>query len=192
MTQRSIQAGKTPTVVIRAGSDIRVEGWDADTVQAVSGGKWGLKAEWDGARVSVEAGGEVEVRVPFGSVVDVSAGRDVRVERVQTLARASAGRDLHLDCQTVAGSDVKFEAGRHVRFYVHEGNPARFTIRDLGGEWEATFGDGTTAIRLNAGGDVTLVADREPDHVSEVFGRIERPGPEGEPRPLEGEVAAEH
>lgn len=174
MTQRSILAGTTPTVIIRAGSDIRVVGWDGDTIQAVSSGKWGLKAERDGARVNVEAGGEVEVRVPFGSAVDVSAGRDVRVEQVHTVARASAGRDLHLDCQSVQGSDVKFEAGRHVRFYVHEGISARFAIHDLGGEWEATFGEGRTAIRLNAGGDVTLVADREPDQVSEVFGRIER------------------
>jgi hypothetical protein len=34
MTQRSIQAGKTPTVIVRAGMDVQVEGWDDERVLA--------------------------------------------------------------------------------------------------------------------------------------------------------------
>ena len=45
MTQRSMLAGQTPTVVIRAGGSVTVEGWDSDRVQADTDSRWGLQIE---------------------------------------------------------------------------------------------------------------------------------------------------
>src|SRR5438093_13052375 len=43
MTQRSIVTGLTPTIIIRAGADIMVEGRDGDRVLAETPGRSGLK-----------------------------------------------------------------------------------------------------------------------------------------------------
>src|SRR5574342_588964 len=44
MTQRSIPAGLTPTIVIRGGS-VAVEGWDSDRIQANNDDRWGVQLE---------------------------------------------------------------------------------------------------------------------------------------------------
>jgi hypothetical protein len=227
MTQRSIQAGQTPTVIVRAGADVRIEGWDDDRVLADTESRWGLKVERRSeseigrvrARVGertlfdvpidvagltkknvraevteVEIGGSGQVRVPLGSRVKVYAGksvevrsiqgsvavyagRDVRVGDVHTLAHVSAGGAVDLECETVEGDDVKIEAGRDVRCHIRGLADARFMINDLGDYWEGVVGDGRVKIRLKAGGDVTLVTDREvvaqPPHY--ILGNIQRP-----------------
>jgi hypothetical protein len=50
-------------------------------------------------------------------------------------------------------------------------------IDDLGGYWEGIIGEGRTKIRLKAGGDVTLVTDRDMTSrsPSDVLGNVERP-----------------
>jgi hypothetical protein len=45
MTHRSILAGQTPTVVVRANGTVAVEGWDSDRIQAESDSSWGLQIE---------------------------------------------------------------------------------------------------------------------------------------------------
>jgi hypothetical protein len=183
MTQRSILAGESPIVTVRGGGDVHIEGWTDDRVQAASNDKKGLKVERHHHRVEITAGGSLDVKVPLASVVDVSAQHNVDIHGVRSLARATAGNDMHIDCEAVEGSDSKFEAGGDVRFYVHDLSNAKLVINDLGGQWEVSFGDERTTIQLKAGGDVTLVSNQKPDKVSEVFGQIETPVAAAEPNP---------
>ncbi len=229
MTQRSIQAGATPTVIVKAGMNVQVEGWDEERVLASTEHKWGLKVERRsesalghvrarakvGDRVlfdvstdllkrkkqdepddaiQVHVGGDAVVRVPYGSTVKVYAGRsvevrdirgsvtayagrDVLLRNVRTLVHVSAGRAMDLECETLAGENVKFSAGRDLRFYVRDLDNATIRVDDLGGDWEGVIGDGRRQIRLKAGGDVIVVTDRPikgqpPD---EPLGHIEPP-----------------
>jgi hypothetical protein len=227
MTQRSIYAGVTPTVIIKSGAAVTVEGWDSDQVQADTQGRRGLKvgsrAEAEIARaraavgdrvlfdlrlklpgdkpkteaaegIEVQIGGEGTVRVPRGSRVKVYAGKgaqvseiqgtvavyaggDVRVRDIRTLAHVSSGGAIDLECETVAGDEVKLEAGRDLRCYVRGLTSARVIVNDLGGLWEGQIGSGDVIVRLKAGGDVTLVTDQEvealpPDYI---LGQIEKP-----------------
>jgi hypothetical protein len=227
MTQRSIQAGKTPTVIIRVGADAQIEGWDDDRILASTESRWGLKVERRSeseigrvrARVgdrtlfdipvdisgpmkkkvptqvtTVEIGASGQVYVPRGSNLKVYAGKDitmhdiqgdvsiyaggnVHVRNIHTLVHASAGGAMDLECETVVGDEVKFAAGRDLRFHVRDLTHARVMINDLGGYWEGVIGDGGREIRLKAGGDVTLVTTQEVQSQppSYILGNIERP-----------------
>ncbi len=227
MTLRSIVAGQSPRVIIRANGDVTVQGMESDRVQASTNSRWGLKverrSETEFARVrakmgehmlfdihldmknplkagvrrevvEVQIGGDGEVRVPLGSnvkvyagksievrdlrgTVAVYAGREARIRNVRTLVHASAGHDMELECDTLAGDDVKLTAGRDIRLYVRDLTDARVMVNDLGGYWEGIIGKGKITIRLNAGGDVTLVTDQKvkarPPHY--LLGKIEKP-----------------
>ncbi len=230
MTQRSIQAGPTPTVIVKAAGNVQVQGWDDERVLASTEHKWGLKIERGsesavghvrarakvGDRVlfdvstdllkrkkmdrpddaiQVRVGGDVVVRVPRNSILQVYAGRgaevrdvggrvavyaarDARLRNVHALVHVSAGRAIDAECETIAGEgDVKFSAGRDLRFYVRDLTDARVMVNDVGGDWEGVIGDGRRKIRLTAGGDVTLVTKQEvkalpPDYL---LGNIELP-----------------
>jgi hypothetical protein len=227
MTQRSIQAGKTPTVIIRAGADIQIEGWDDERILANTQSRWGLKVERRSAseiaRIRARVGdhtlfdvhldaigrGKKKVRaavieatlgssgrvyVPLGSSVKVYAGKSVTIQDIQgdvsiyaggnvrahnihTLVHVSAGGAMDLECDTLVGDEVKFTAGRDLHFHVHELPHAKLMLNDLGGYWQGIIGDGGRKIRLEAGGDVTLVTDqpvkgRPPDNI---LGAIEGP-----------------
>jgi hypothetical protein len=106
-----------------------------------------------------------------------SAGRDLNVQEVQTLVHAAAGGDLSIDCVTLGGDELKFSAGRDLRFHVRDLDDTKVMIREAGTYWEAVLGSGRLKVWLNAGGDVTLVTDREvqaqPPYY--VLGNIERP-----------------
>lgn len=115
MTQRSILSGASPTVIIRAGRDIKVQGWNGDRVESSADGMWGLKVErkdgvievgsgrggsdmrvrQNGDAVEVSAGKDCEVRVPFNSTLKVHAGRDAEIVGVTgSVAVAHVGHDL--------------------------------------------------------------------------------------------------
>jgi hypothetical protein len=231
-------AGQTPTVVIRAGGSVTVEGWDSDRVQAETDSRWGLqlarrkaadsrrerarakigehvlfdisfdnpfnaakhlKKDLHGEVIEVQLGGDGRVRVPFGSDlvvyavhsaevqrlqgrVTATAGDDLSVHEVEVLAHAAAGRDLAVDCATLAGSEFKFGAGRDLRFYVHTLTDAQVTIKDLGSYWEAILGNGRIKVQLTAGGEVTLVTDQEvqAQPPNFILGNIEKPTPAAE------------
>jgi hypothetical protein len=129
-----------------------------------------------GSSVEVYAGKSVEARDIRGSVA-VYAGGDVRLRHIHTLVHVSAGGAMDLDCETIAGDDLKFASGRDLRFYIHDLTDAKIMVDDLGGYWEGIIGAGRRKIRLKAGGDVTLVTDQEvkgqPPHY--VLGKIEKP-----------------
>ena len=231
MTQRSMPAGQTPTIVIR-GNNITVEGWDSDRIQANNDDRWGVEIEkrqvadvgreraraaigdrvlfdisfanpfnpsqrllkdFQGEAIEVRigrgqvrvplnsnvivyAGHDAEVRHVQGRVI-VSGGRDVSVQDVQTLVQAAAGGDLDIDCVTLGGDDFKFSAGRDLRFYVHDLDDAKIMIREAGTYWEAVVGNGQLKVWVKAGGEVTLITDREvqPQPPYYVLGNIERP-----------------
>jgi len=138
------------------------------------------------SNVVVYAGHDAEVRHVQGRVM-VSAGRDVSVQDVQTLVHAAAGGDLSIDCATLGGDDFKFSAGRDLRFYVHDLDDARVMINEAGTYWEGVLGSGQLTVRLKAGGEVTLVTDREvqaqPPYY--VLGNIERPATDTATTPTE-------
>jgi hypothetical protein len=142
----------------------------------------------------VQVGGSGRVQVPLGSSVKVYTGRhlglrevggrvsvfsggDARLRAVGTLAHASTGGLLDVECQAVEGDELKLEAGRDLRVYVRDLPHARLLVNDLGGAWEGRIGGGRVTLRLKAGGDVTLVTDREvvPQGPDFVIGRIEKP-----------------
>lgn len=133
-----------------------------------------------GSTVTVYAGREADVHTIQGRVT-ATAGGSLRVHGVQTLVHAAAGGNLDIDCTALEGQELKFQAGRDLRFFVHELTDARLMIDDLGGYWEALIGDGHIRILLQAGGDVTLVTEHDvaalPPHYT--LGIIEKPAPAG-------------
>jgi hypothetical protein len=195
MTQRSIQSGWTPSVVVHAGGNVQVAGWDSDHVQADTESRWGLKLERRGEAIDVRIGGSGTVHVPLGSTLKVYAGKSADVQKihgrvtvyaggkgyvraVETLVHISTGRAMDIECEQIEGEDVTFAAGGDLRCFVRSLTDARLMINDLGGYWEGVIGEGRTKVRLNAGGDITLVTDQtvlaQPPHY--LLGKIERPG----------------
>ncbi|RPJ41569.1 MAG: hypothetical protein EHM21_13285 [Chloroflexi bacterium] len=177
MTERSINSGSAPQIVIRSGGDVLVKGWENDQVLAESSGNWGLEVKRKKGQIEVQIGGNGQVLVPFGSSVKVYAGRSGMVENVQgtvsivagwdahvvqsnVLRQASAGRAMDIDCRRIEGNELNLTAGWHLRCAIREEQNVRYLVDDLGGKWQATTGAGSTLIRLKAGGDVTLVTDQ--------------------------------
>ncbi len=193
MTERSIFSGKTPQVVIRSGADVLVKGWDSDRVLAETSSFWGLQVKRKKGAVEVQIGGSGQVLVPFASQVTVYAGKSGEIQGVQgtvsiiagwdarfvqcnLLAQVSAGHTLEIDCRGVAGRELKFTSGWHMRCWIRELRDVTYYIDDLGGKWQATFGSGVTQIRLKAGGDVTLVSEQSPILGQEdLMGKIVQP-----------------
>ena len=195
MTQRSIQAAKTATVIVRVGGTVRIEGREGDRVLANTESRWGLKVERRGDAIEVHIGGSGLVYVPLDSSVKVYAGKDIEVRNiggsatiyaggngslrvVHTLVHASAGAALDIECERIEGDALKCSAGRELRFYIRALRDAKLMINDLSGYWEGVIGAGRAKIRLTAGGDVTLVTDQtvvaQPPQY--ILGTIERPG----------------
>ncbi len=195
MTQRSILAGPAPTVVVKVGLDVVVRTVEGDRVTAESRDPFGLQVERKKDTVEVKFGGSGEVLVPVHSNVKVYSGKSLVVQGVQgevsayaglnlalqqvaRVAHASAGGKMDIDCDEVVGKELKFSAGRDIRIQVRDLPSAFFKVNDLGGYWEGRVGDGQVRLVIKAGGDVTLVTDREvkaqpPDFI---LGKIEKPG----------------
>jgi hypothetical protein len=194
MAQRSILAGSAPRVVVRSGKDIEVKGWDSDRLLVDSSGLWGLELKKRGDTFEVQVGGSGQVLVPAGSSVVVYAGKsaqvrevrgtvsavagaDLLVQAVNVLAQASAGGEMEIDCQQVAGSAVVFTAGRSLRCRVRADQDVHYVVEDIAGPWEAVLGSAEVRITLKAGGSATLVtesavAGQPPLYV---VGSVERP-----------------
>ncbi len=125
-----------------------------------------------GCDVLVYAGRDIEVSGLRGTLA-AYAGSDLKIRDVQTLVQASAGGAMDLECETVLGDSLKFTAGSNLRWFIRRLIDVTYLIDDLGGYWEAAIGAGHVKIRLQGGGDVTLVTD-QPIH-GDVLGKIERP-----------------
>lgn len=227
MARRSIFSGPTPSVIIKTGSSVVVEGWDGEQVVAESSARGALdvkaRSSEETARaravigiqtifdmrlklpnhketdeadtiIVVQIGGDGKVRVPHGSRVTIYAGKDAQVRdiqdkvaiytggdgyvrRVHALTNATTGGSLDLECETIAGDEAKYEAGRDLRCYVRSLVSARVFVNDLGGYWEGVIGAEKASLQLNAGGEAILVTNQKvtgvPPHY--LLGQIEEP-----------------
>jgi len=144
--------------------------------------------------IEVQMGGSGEVFVPFSSNIKVYAGKDIDVQGIQgqvdaysglklnlqdvyCLGNASAGGSMNIDCQTMLGKDVTFNAGSDLHFHVADLTSARLRVKDMGGYWEARIGEGEKSVYLKSGGDITFVTDQkvEPLPPDYILGKIEQP-----------------
>jgi hypothetical protein len=194
MTQRSILAGVTPNVVIKAGASVSVKGYNDDRVLVETEDRWGLKVERKGDYITVQLGSNGEVSVPLSSNVKIYAGKNIdaqglkgqvdayaglhlTIRDVYCLGHASAGGKMDVDCQTICEENIAFSAGSDLRFHVQSLTNANFRVNDLGGYWEGRIGDGLISITLKAGGDVTLVTDQQVEALppNYILGKIETP-----------------
>jgi len=159
----------------------------------------GLRNVAENEVIDVKLGSDGKVLVPRNAIVkiyagkaatasnltgpvDIVAGSNIIVTHVHTLGQASAGRNLDLTSDELAPGDLKFSAGRDIRFNVRTLTDVRLIIHDLGGKWEASVGNGQNRILLKAGGDITLVTDQELTALAPhyLLGKIEkRSAPQG-------------
>ena len=151
------------------------DGWRREGNEAGLGQILSLRSS-----VKIYSGRRTSLRDVSGRV-SVYAGSDAQLRGVGTLVQASTGGALDLECEALEGESVKLQAGRDLRCYIRSLDDARLLVSDLGGSWEGRIGAGRVTLRLNAGGDVTLVTSHEvtahgPDLV---LGRIERPAEQG-------------
>ena len=146
--------------------------------------------------IEVQIGSSGEVLVPFESNIKVYAGYDIDVQGIRgqvdayagsnlalqdvyRLGNASAGRTMHIDCQTISGNDVIFSAGDDLWFHIADLTNVRLRVKDIAGYWEAKIGGGERSVYLKSGGDVTFVTDQDVNALppNYVLGKIEKPKP---------------
>ncbi|MGB8643870.1 MAG: hypothetical protein WCF84_01410 [Anaerolineae bacterium] len=128
MTRRSIQAGKIPTVIIRAGMDVQVEGWDDERVLASTEHKRGLKVE----RRSESVLGHLRARAKVGDrvIFDVSTDllkrnkSDVPDDAIQVQAAGDTA------VRVPYGSTVKIYAGRSIQARDIRGSVTAYAAHD--------------------------------------------------------------
>jgi hypothetical protein len=194
MTQRSIITGPHPRVTIHAGASVIVRGVEGERVIASASDWGGMKLENAHGEIKVKIGFDGQVDVPYQSDVRVYAGLDGQVEGVSgdvgvvagknlviraagRLTTASAGWTADIDCEKLAGDEMKLQAGRDLRLAVYSLPGALIRVTDLGGRWEGLIGDGRFRLTIVAGGDATLVTDAPisgvpPDYI---LGHVEKP-----------------
>jgi hypothetical protein len=98
-----------------------------------------------GSNLIVYAGRDAEVRHIRGRVL-ASVGRDLSMQDVQTLVHAAAGGDLNIDCATLGGDEIKFSAGRDLRFHARDLDDAKVMITEAGTYWEAVLAAGGAGL----------------------------------------------
>jgi hypothetical protein len=192
MTQRSMLVGWSPVVVIRAGGEVQVQGWDGDRLEVVTDGRWGLQIGQRKGKPEVQIGESGVVRLPVGSAVTVYSGKSADVRDVQggltvyagggaylrgvrAILHVSAGGLADIDAEYVEGGDVRCVAGSNLRCAIRHLRDTRLLVSDRGGRWEGVIGSGQARLRLEAGGDVTVVTNEpvvaQPPHY--ILGQIE-------------------
>ncbi len=129
MTQRSIQAGQAPTVIVKTSMDVRIEGWDAGRVFASTEHTRGLKIERGGrsARGRVRARARVGDHVLFDLSADLlkRGGKDVPDDAIQV----KAGGDALV--RVPHGSTIVVYAGKSVEAREIRGSVTVYAGRDI-------------------------------------------------------------
>ncbi len=129
MTQRSIQAGKAPIVIIKGGMDIQVEGWSEERVLASTEHKWGLKIE----RGSESALGHVRARAKVGDHVLFDLRTDLLKSKKKDTPRdaiqVKVGGDAFV--RVPFNSSVKIFAGRSAEAHNSDGSVTVYAGRDV-------------------------------------------------------------
>jgi hypothetical protein len=120
MTQRSIQAGNSPTVIVRAGMDVRIEGWDEERVFASTEHKWGLKLE----RGSSAGLGQIRARAAIGNFVLFDLKGDVLKRKGEPVIEDA------IQVQTGGGATVQVPYGSAVKVYAG----GSVEVRDVSGD----------------------------------------------------------
>jgi hypothetical protein len=124
-----MQAGSAPLVIVRAGLDVKIDGWDRDRVFAATTHKYGLKLE----RRSGSALGHVRARAKIGDFIlfDISgdllkrAGDDETAEAIHAEAGGDAVVLVPYD------STLKVYAGRNVQLSDVHGSVTVYASRDV-------------------------------------------------------------
>ena len=146
MTQRSILAGQSPGVVIRAGGDVRVEGWDSDRILAHTDSRRGLKVERRSESEIGRARAKVGDRVLF----------DVRLNVSNPLKKGQPGEVIEVQIggsgkvHVPRSSKVKVYTGKNAEAQDIQGGVAVYAGRD------ARIRGVHTLIQATAGGSLDL------------------------------------
>jgi hypothetical protein len=127
MTQRSMLAGQSPMVIVRAGGDVHVEGWDGERVQADTDSRWGLKLGWRSASEIARARAKVGDRVLFDIRLNVKnpLKKNVTEEAIEVQIGGSGKVYVPL------GSRVKVYAGKNAGVQNIRGEVSASVGRDL-------------------------------------------------------------
>lgn len=150
MTQRSMPAGLTPTIVIRGGS-VTVEGWDSDRIQAHSDDRWGVQIE----KRKVADIGRERARAAIGDRVlfDIAIANPFNQSR--RLLKDFHGEAIevrigHGLVRVPLNSNVIVYAGRNVEVRHLRGRVMASAARDL------SVQDVQTLVHAAAGGDLDI------------------------------------
>ena len=133
MTRRSMLAGQTPTVVVRAGGSVTVEGWESDRVQADSDDRGGLQIE----KRRVTDIGRERARAAIGDRVlfDVSFDNPFNRSRRALKDRQGEAIDVQIgrdgQVRVPLGSNLVVYAGRSAEVHHLQGRVTTTAGRDL-------------------------------------------------------------
>ncbi len=133
MTQRSMLAGQTPTIVVRANGDVTVEGWKSDRVQANFDSRLGLEI---GRHRATDIGRE-RARAAIGERVlfDVSFSNPFNRSRRELKEIQGEVIDVHLhgdgQVHVPLGSQLIVYAGHNAEVHHLQGRATVTAGRDL-------------------------------------------------------------
>ena len=152
MTQRSMLAGPAPIVVIPAGGNVIVEGWESDRVQAESDRRWGLELE---KRQATSLGRE-RARAAIGERVLFDVSFDNPFSRKGRLTKDLQGEVIAAKLY----GDGKVRVPVHSEIVVYAGHDVE--VRHIQGRVLATSGrdlqlrDVQVLAHAAAGGDLDI------------------------------------
>jgi hypothetical protein len=125
MTQRTIFAGTNPTLIIKTGASVTVEGWDRDQVQAETSSRWGLKVEQRSEAEFARARAAVGDRVLFDLHFKRPGAKDTSAETIEV----QVGGDGRV--RVPFGSTVKVYAGADALVSDVRGTVSIYAGRDV-------------------------------------------------------------
>lgn len=172
MSKRSLETTENPDVIVRATGKLYLRGWERNEVRA-SGPDEGLVLEMDGEMLLVSSEESLQLRVPHGASIRITAYDEVTVRNIEGSVHieqagdslilrnlgeahvATVGNDL--TARGIAGNLSIDQAGRFV------------TVREVGGDFQAAHIGSHANLRaiagsveLSTGGNATLSVNPTP------------------------------